>query len=334
MSNIILGFDMRVPDFGAPRDRVYSEAIRMCEWAETRGIDYINVMEHHGSDDGYMPAPFIFSAAVSARTRRLKVVLGCVLLPLHDPVKVAEQIAVTDIISNGRLLVALGAGYTVREFAMFKRSLRDRARAMDEGIPLILRALSGERFVEGGREVFVRPLPLQKPHEMILVAGGVPASVKRAARLGLGIMPMSDTLIALYQQECAKLGRKPGFVMHGSTHLTVSEDPERTWRQVAPHVMHVVRSYAKFAEGTTSSSSVDFQSIGTEERVRRSGFYTILTPDEAVRIAVDAAKVGANVYMDPLIGGVDPKVGWEALEVLTTRVIPRLTEAAAGGAVG
>jgi alkanesulfonate monooxygenase SsuD/methylene tetrahydromethanopterin reductase-like flavin-dependent oxidoreductase (luciferase family) len=327
--NIILGFDMRVPDFGAPRGRVYSEALNMCEWADAHGIEHINIMEHHGSDDGYMPAPFVFAAAAAARTKTLKIVLGCILLPLHDPVKIAEQIAVADIISNGRLLVALGAGYVVREFAMFRRSMKNRARLMDEGIPIILRALSGERFQEQGREVFVRPLPLQNPQDMIIVAGGVPATARRAARLGLGIIPMSYDLIPMYKQECAKLGRKPGLMMHGTVHLNVSEDPERTWKQVAPHVMHVVRSYAKFAEGTRSSSAVNFEAITTEEQVRRSGFYNIVTPDEAVRLAEEAAATGGSVYMDPIVAGLDPKIGWESLELLANKVIPRLAKRAA-----
>ena len=286
----MLGFDMRVPDFGTPRAELYSEALKMCQWADARGVAYINVMEHHGSEDGYMPSPFVFGAAVAARTKKVKVVLSAVLLPLHDPVKVAEQIAVTDIISNGRLLVTVGAGYVVREFAMFRRSIRDRARLLDEGIPIILRALSGERFVEGGREIFVRPLPLQNPHDIVIVGGGVPAAAKRAARLGLGLMPMpmSHHLIPLYEEECAKLGRRAGLVMRGSgPHLHISEDPDRTWRQVAPHVMHVVRSYARFAEGTTSSSP--FANIKTEEQVRQNGFYKIVTPDEAVKLAEEAA---------------------------------------------
>ena len=322
---------MRVPDLGTPRDSLYSEALKMCEWADAHGVSFINVMEHHGSDDGYMPAPFVFGAAVSARTKNVKVVLGAVLLPLHDPVKLAEMIAVTDIISNGRLLVTIGAGYVVREFSMFGRSIADRARLMDEGIPVMLRALSGERFTEGGREIFVRPLPLQKPHDIILVGGGVPAAARRAARLGLGMMPMpmSQHLVPLYMEECAKLGREPGRLMRGAgQHLHISEDPDRTWRQVAPHVMHVLRSYARFTEGTTSSSP--FEDLKNEEQARRSGFYKIVTPDEAVTLAEEAEKLGSNYFMmDPVIGGLNPESGWESLELLANKVIPRLRRTAA-----
>jgi alkanesulfonate monooxygenase SsuD/methylene tetrahydromethanopterin reductase-like flavin-dependent oxidoreductase (luciferase family) len=324
--NIMLGFDLRAPDLGTSREKLYAEALKMCEWADTRGISFLNVMEHHGSEDGYMPTPFVFGAAVAARTQHAKIVLGAVVLPLHDPVKVAEQIAVTDIISNGRLRVTFGAGYALNEFAMFRCSISDRARLLDEGIPLILRALSGERFVEGGREIFVRPLPLQSPRDIIVVGGGVPAAAKRAARLGLGIMPMptSGNLIPLYKDECIKLGIKPGPVMLGCTHhLHVSEDPDRAWAQVSPHVMHVVRSYAKFSEGTTSSSP--FQGPQAEEKVRRSGFYKIVTPDEAVTLVGEAAKAGSTYFMmDPLIGGLDPDVGWESLQLMVNKVMPRL----------
>ena len=104
------------------------------------------------------------------------------ILPLHDPVKLAEQIAVLDLMSGGRLDVIFGAGYVAAEFAAFGVSMRDRGRLLDEGIDIILRALKGERFMAGGREVYVRPLPVQKPEDILLVGGGVDASAKRAAR--------------------------------------------------------------------------------------------------------------------------------------------------------
>lgn len=73
------------------------------------GVERINLMEHHGSDDGYLPQPFTLAAGMAAVTTNVRFFLGAVLLPLHDPVLIAEQIAVTDLISNGRLNVILGA---------------------------------------------------------------------------------------------------------------------------------------------------------------------------------------------------------------------------------
>jgi alkanesulfonate monooxygenase SsuD/methylene tetrahydromethanopterin reductase-like flavin-dependent oxidoreductase (luciferase family) len=322
MHQFNISLDMRVPEFGTSRSKSYAEALDMCAWADTRGFAHINVMEHHGAEDGYMPAPFVFGGAVAARTKNLKIVLGAVLLPLHDPVKLAEQIAVADIISGGRVKAVMGTGYVLSEFAMFRRSIKDRAKLMDTGVPIILRALSGERFVEDGREIFVRPLPIQDPHDVVVIGGGVPASAKRAARFGLGMMPMDPGLVPLYNDECAKLGKKPGQLILGAGFLHVSEDPERTWAQVGPHILHFVQSYSKFAEGTTSSSP--FEGLDTPEKVRASGVYRIVTVDEAVRMAQEVAKIGASFNINPTIAGLDPKVGWECLELIVNKVVPRV----------
>src|SRR5207249_1202904 len=150
---------------------------------------------HHGSDDGYLPTPFLMAAAAGACTKRIAIVLGAVILPLHDPVEVAEQIAVADLITGGRLHVVLAGGYSPKEFKAFNVSLGDRARRMDEGFEIILRALSGERFEHNGRPVFVRPLPMRPPQEVVFGGGGVAASARRAARFGLPIWPMNDSMI-------------------------------------------------------------------------------------------------------------------------------------------
>ena len=186
-----LKFDMRAPAFAPPPQELYAAALDMAEFADGIGIGAINAMEHHGFEDGYLPTPFVMGGALAARTKRCRITLGAVVLPLHDPVKVAEQIAVVDLLSNGRLDVIFGAGYVAAEFAMFGRSMKDRGRLLDEGIDIILRALHGERFHHGTREVFVRPLPVQKPEDILIVGGGVEASARRAARFGLGFGPMT-----------------------------------------------------------------------------------------------------------------------------------------------
>jgi alkanesulfonate monooxygenase SsuD/methylene tetrahydromethanopterin reductase-like flavin-dependent oxidoreductase (luciferase family) len=155
-----LSFDMQTPDFGAPRSEIYSAAFEMIEYADANGIDQILFAEHHRSVDGYVPVPALLAAAAAARTQRIALVLGAIILPLHDPVEVAEMIAVNDLISGGRLHVVLAAGYVEAEFKAFRKSIHDRARLMDEGLEIVIRALAGERFQDGDREVFVRPLPL------------------------------------------------------------------------------------------------------------------------------------------------------------------------------
>jgi hypothetical protein len=204
-----LYFDMRAPEFGAPAPELYAAALDMAEFADRIGMDHVGVMEHHGSEDGYLPTPFVMGAAVAARTKRIRISLGAVVLPLHDPLKVAEDITILDQISNGRLEVILGAGYVPYEFDRFRVSLHDRAKLMDKGIEIILRALRGERFEDDGREIFVRPLPVQDPRDILLVGGGVKASALRAARFDLGFAPVTPKLFALYEEQMRERGQQP-----------------------------------------------------------------------------------------------------------------------------
>jgi alkanesulfonate monooxygenase SsuD/methylene tetrahydromethanopterin reductase-like flavin-dependent oxidoreductase (luciferase family) len=328
MPHISLAFDMRVPDLGTSAPDLYAAALEMCEFVDGRGIDYAWTMEHHGASDGYLPAPLTMAAAIGARTKQIRLLAGVVLLPLHDPVKIAEEIAVVDLISNGRLDVAFGAGYVAREFAMFGRDLHTRGRALDAAVPIVQRALAGERFEADGRPIFVRPLPVQKPVS-ILMGGGVEAAAKRAARLGVGFCPMSPALTPVYTAECARLGREPGKIIAHMTQLHVSEDPDRTWRELEPHVLQFVRSYAEFAEGAAQSGS-PYAGMDDLEKVKTSGVLTVATPDEAVDVIARAASLGAGVALHPLLGGMSPRLGFESLELFLGKVLPRIREPEAG----
>jgi alkanesulfonate monooxygenase SsuD/methylene tetrahydromethanopterin reductase-like flavin-dependent oxidoreductase (luciferase family) len=314
-----IGFDMRAPDFGPPAAELYAAALDMCEYADKHGVEQVNFQEHHGASDGYLPTPFLMGAAAAARTRKAAILLGAVILPLHDPVKVAEQIAVTDLISGGRLHVALGAGYIESEFKAFRVSIKDRARLMDEGLVIIKRALAGERFQDGDREVFVRPLPVDiEPR--LYVAGGVPATSKRAARLGLGLYPLSPDITPVYEEECRKLGRPVGPIVGGTGWVHVSEDPEKTWTEIWPHVAHVARTYAEWSGAGEGNTANPFFGLDTEEKIRAAGFYQVVTPDECVEMARTR-----GVGLAPLMGGLSPKIGWKNLELYCTKVLPRIS---------
>jgi alkanesulfonate monooxygenase SsuD/methylene tetrahydromethanopterin reductase-like flavin-dependent oxidoreductase (luciferase family) len=318
-------FDMRAPDFGTPPARLYGAALEMAAFADRIGVDRIGLMEHHGSDDGYLPQPFVLGGGIAAVTRRVSIMLGAVILPLHDPVKIAEAIAVLDLMSNGRLEVILGAGYVASEFAMFGASLRDRGRLLDEGVDIILRVLRGERFEAGGRPVFVRPLPVRRPEDIILVGGGVAASAKRAAKFGVGFGPIRADLIPLYEAECRRLGREPGKYCRPSHRLPgaimLSEDPERTWALLEPHAFHVVSEYAKWAAQEENSHS-PFKGLTSLEALRQSGMFAVWTPDELLANADKVEDTGTFGFQ-PLLGGFAPEEGWKSLELLEG-VIPKL----------
>ena len=316
-------FDMRAPDLGTATRDLYAAALDMAGFADEIGVTRVNLMEHHASEDGYLPTPFVMGGGIAARTRRCRITLGAVILPLHDPVKIAEQIAVLDQMSGGRLEVIFGAGYVKSEFDLFGVSMKDRGRLLDEGIEIILRALHGERFHAGGREIFVRPLPVQKPEDIILGGGGVEASARRAARFGLGFAPTRRGLSDVYAEACRSHGRAPGRIFEptgiGDIHL--SPDPDTGWPLVLPHLKHMVGEYAKLAEGSGAHSP--FQGLLTNDAaLRQSGILNVLTPEQMIEKAQGVAADGSLTFM-PLLGGLSPALGWESLKLLET-AMPRL----------
>lgn len=326
MFRTVLSFDMRAPAFGAPAPDLYDAALDMCAFGDEIGIEGVIFPEHHASEDGYNPVPALMATAVAARTSRMAIVLGAIVLPLHDPVEVAETIAVTDIICGGRLYTTLVPGYVEAEFAMFGKSLKDRGRLMDEGLDVIAKALAGERFDYRGRDVFVRPLPLNRPPR-ILVGGGVPAAAKRAARHGMGLwvlqpemVPACQELIALYKAECAARGHAPGPIMSTHPAVHVARDPDAAWEEVGPHVLHLVQSYASWASDVDTISS-PFYGMDSVEAIRASGFINVLTPEQTVEFARRTP-----ISLTPLISGLSPNAGWEMLELFAGEVLPKLRE--------
>ena len=135
-------FDMRAPAFGASTTDLYAAAIDMSAWAEQHGALAAVLCEHHGSEDGYLPVPLILGSAIAARTERLMLTL-VVILPLYDPVRLAEEIAVLDIISKGRASYVFGLGYRPEEFEHFGVEVSHRGRLADEKIGRLRALLAG-----------------------------------------------------------------------------------------------------------------------------------------------------------------------------------------------
>jgi alkanesulfonate monooxygenase SsuD/methylene tetrahydromethanopterin reductase-like flavin-dependent oxidoreductase (luciferase family) len=319
-----IGFDLRAPaQFGVTSQQVFSEAMAMIEFADKAGIDKVDFQEHHQSEDGYVPCPILPGVAASQRTRRMGIVMGAIILPFHDPVEMAEQIAVADLLSEGRFYAVLAAGYSPTEFAAFGKSLKDRARTMDEGFDTILRALSGERFQFKGREVFVRPLPTRDPREIVYGGGGTRASARRAARFGLSMWPMNDSIIPDYEEACAEFGVTDYRFIRGITSVYLTDDPERGWSEVGDHLVHYMRSYAKWSESPETSAS-PLHGMDTIEKIRAAGLIQVVTPEQAIEIG----KV-RSIGMQPLIGGLHPDKGWKSLELFVDKVLPAIKDAPA-----
>ena len=181
-------FDMRAPAFGAPRAELYRAALEMASWAEENGCVGLQVCEHHRSSDGYLPAPLILASALAARTKKIGVQVAALIVPLHDPVELAEQMAVLDLVSGGRVAYVLAIGYVPAEYAMFGQEMKGRGKRLEESIDVMKRLWAGEEFDYQGRRVKVTPPPHTPGGPVMMLGGGVPATARRAAKLGLGVL--------------------------------------------------------------------------------------------------------------------------------------------------
>jgi probable F420-dependent oxidoreductase len=166
----------------------FEQTILECERAEADGFDSIWLGEHHNSPVLY-PTPLLGLAAIAARTRRIRLATGVLLLPLYHPVAVAEEGAMVDYISGGRLILGLGAGYAPEEFAAFGVSVKERGSRLEEGARLLHRLWTEEHVSHTGRhfhveDVTIGPRPVQQPRPPMWFAGWVEAAIRRAARLG------------------------------------------------------------------------------------------------------------------------------------------------------
>ena len=319
-----LRFDLRVPAFArTTHARQYAACLEMCAWADRHGFDVVALSEHHGVDDGYMSSPITLAAAIAARTSRMAINVAAILVPLHDPVRLAEQVAVAALVAGGRLGFVAGLGYRPEEFAMAGVDRTERGKLFDEYVGVLKRAWTGEPFKWRGRTVRVTPAPPAPPP--ILVGGSTPKAARRAARLRCGFFPAvgDPELKRVYEAACAEAGFQGGFVVlpGGPGFVHVTRDPERDWRRIAPHALYDARTYRDWQ--TPGQRSQVHVAADTEEGVRRSGVYQVVTPDECVALA----ETHGRVLLHPLMGGIDPDLGWESLRLFADEVLPRLRPA-------
>jgi alkanesulfonate monooxygenase SsuD/methylene tetrahydromethanopterin reductase-like flavin-dependent oxidoreductase (luciferase family) len=323
----ILRFDLRAPAFSpAPAEALYAAALDMAQYADEHGLDSLTVSEHHGTEDGFLPSPLVLAAAFAGRTRRIRIGISALLAPLYDPVRLAEDLAVLDLASRGRVATTLGLGYRPEEYAALGRDFAGRGRLFDACIETLLTAWRGEPFAWQGRTVRVTPRPLTQPHPLLLVGGQSRAAARRAARFGLPFQPASNDpdVIALYQRECARLGvANPLVLPPGSGEMIwVSRDPEKSWRELGPHLLHDARTYASWQPASQTGSVVHSRATSVEA-LRAEGIYRVLTPDECVARARAQGPLAVFVLF-PLCGGTPPDLAWEGLRLYAEEVLPRI----------
>jgi alkanesulfonate monooxygenase SsuD/methylene tetrahydromethanopterin reductase-like flavin-dependent oxidoreductase (luciferase family) len=326
MALVTLRYDLRQPDFAQPMlAERYAACLEQCAFAEERGVGMVVVSEHHGVDDGYLPSPLILAGAIAARTRKMAISISALLVTLHEPLRLAEDLSVLDLLSQGRVSAVAGLGYREEEFAMFGIDRSKRGKILDEAIGVLLQAWTGEPFEYRGQTVKVTPKPFTQPHPPLLVGGSSEAAARRAARFRLPFMAAvgDPALKAIYRAACDEVGYDGGLALlpSGPGFVHVTDDPERAWAQLAPFALHEAQSYAGWQRDGQRSNVTTHAT--TVEELQESGIYWVVTPDECVE-RVAALRSSAALTLHPLMGGMDPRLGWESLELFVDKVLPRL----------
>jgi alkanesulfonate monooxygenase SsuD/methylene tetrahydromethanopterin reductase-like flavin-dependent oxidoreductase (luciferase family) len=322
----LMRFDMRAPSFGASTAALYSAALEMAAFTESRGAIAAVLCEHHTMSDGYLPSPLVLATAMAARTTTLPIMTAALILPLYDTIRLAEDMVVLDIISGGRVSYIVAIGYRPEEYEQHGVDFRRRGKLADEQLALLLRAKAGEPFEHDGRRIHITPAPITPGGPTIMWGGGSTAAAKRAARFGLDFLAQGGgpEVEAAYIAEANALGREPGFCMVPSTDtattMFVAEDIDAAWNELGPHFLHDATAYAALNPGNAHTASISTAStideLRAEDRTHR-----IVTVDEAT----DMMSAGTPLPLQPLVGGLPPEIAWRYLRTVTDDVVPRLT---------
>jgi alkanesulfonate monooxygenase SsuD/methylene tetrahydromethanopterin reductase-like flavin-dependent oxidoreductase (luciferase family) len=314
-----LRFDMRAPAGFAPASDLYAAAIEMCEWAEDRGAVVAVLSEHHGTEDGHLPSPQILASAIAARTKHLAILLAAVPITFWDPVRLAEEMSVLDIISKGRVSYAFGIGHRLEEYEHFGVDPRGRGRLADESLALLRTLLRGDPVDHDGRRIHVTPRPVTPNGPYMWIAGGSQPAARRAARYGLGFISQAaaPALKESYEIECRANGFEPGpaqFPIVGApTTVFVADDVDAAWLELGPYLLHDAMMAASYRHGDDSVASIS-RATSVAELREPDGPYRIFTTEQAV----DYIRGGRPLPLLPLCGGVPPDVAWPYLERAAT----------------
>jgi alkanesulfonate monooxygenase SsuD/methylene tetrahydromethanopterin reductase-like flavin-dependent oxidoreductase (luciferase family) len=297
-----------------PWPEVYSRTLELVEEADRLGAGVIFLGEHHLTDDGYVPQPLTFAAAIAARTKRIRLGTSVTIASIRHPMHVAEEAAVVDVLSNGRLELGLGAGYAPDEFAAFGVERADRFRLLDRTVAEVRRLLT---------EV-VTPRPVQE--RVPIWCGYFGRGARRAGLLGEGLMSMQPECLEAYREGLAEGGHDPDDArMASPLDLIVVDDPERARARLQPHIDYQASEYAKYqaqvdrAEGRDPAVQPRYGAANHES-------YQVLTPDDAITMIRERTRGLPVKYVTPwlTVGGMPDEIAEEHVTLVSTRVAPAL----------
>lgn len=318
-------------------ERIYRETIEQAQVAETLGYRTFSVAEHHFLADGWIPAPFVVLGALSAVTDRVNLVTNITILPLHDPIKVAERSAVLDLLSGGTFRLGVAIGWRDEEFAAFGVDKSERIRRVEEGIELVRRLLTEESVTYDGEfysadDLTVMPRPVQESIP-IWYGGQSRKAIERSAELAdvWSISPIEtiDKLsrgIEIYREELAANGRSFDDVhVPLRREVYVAEDDETAWEEVGPSLLYEYEDvYGDYEDIDHSFASSADESAIEELREHAEGRFVVGGPETAIE---EFERYAERLDVDEILArmhfpGLDTDRSARSMELLAEKVMP------------
>jgi hypothetical protein len=322
----MMRFDLRVPGKtpGEIADQ-YQAAIEMARWADDKGCVGIALSEHHAAEDGYMPSPLVLASAIAAVTQHVPIIVAASLLPMHDPVRLAEDMIVLDHISRGRVIFTLGIGYRPVEYELYGLDFRNRGAVADEKLATLLDRLRQASEAQAMPRVTPRPFTPGRPR--LAWGGGTKAAARRAGRNGLDFIAQTNTpgLAEAYAAAARDNGFEPGMCLVPSPEMPgsvfVHPDPDVGWKEVGPYLLTDAVAYAEWNTDTRHATVSLSKGKTIEELRAERGGHRVVNVEEAVALV----RQWGSLPLHPLCGGCPPELAWTYLRRVADGVIPALT---------
>jgi alkanesulfonate monooxygenase SsuD/methylene tetrahydromethanopterin reductase-like flavin-dependent oxidoreductase (luciferase family) len=326
-------------------DQLFQEALEEIVFAEKMGFDSVWLAEHHFSRYSIMPNPLMMAAAIAQRTKRIRIGTAVVIAPLYDPLRLAEDIALVDCLSDGRIDIGYGRGYQPLEFNGFGVDQGEATGRMNEIIDILKLAWTQETFSYSGeyynyKDISIYPRPKQRPHPPIWRAAVSPDSFRFAAEHGQAVLtspnltpaPILRELFAGYRQTLRDHGYNDqnfDFPFMQQTYVGVSDEDAyntpkkgaewfvKTLSKLLPGGENVPSGYESYTAFKQAATEFDYDAafakgvnFGTADKIRH-------------RIETMRDEVGMNHYLGWFsVGGMPHDTVMQSIERFAKEVIP------------
>ena len=251
-----VAYDFRnPPNTGIAHPTLYAQVLDQAAFADELGYDLVWLTEHHFVVDGYLPSFAVAAGAIAARTSRIRISTDVALAPFHHPLRLAEDMAVLDNLTGGRMELGLGLGYAPHEFDAFGIPRAQRVSRTEEAIQILRQAWSeepvrfaGKRFSVDGVQVY--PKPVQRGGIPLWMAAQSEAGAHRAARFGMNLLPQGTVgaTIEPWRNEVIAHGGSPASFRVGLIRpWLVTDDRERDWPAYRAAETYRMRGYRSWA---------------------------------------------------------------------------------------